>query len=215
MGPSKQTTETTLPPASAGEKDIINLLRKFAKGGMDQLGDLGGLARGDMSAFGPTQADRDLVAQNIGFTADISRRSLEDQLAQMSAGLDEQYADRGISGASGEAFDRAILKRDALRQIANQLDQSRIEGNQALMNLPGQRAGIALNANQLLYNRILGGLQPALAGLQTPRLAQAKTTQKSTPGGMDYFKLASRIGAGIATGGVSEAAYQAAEYGQG
>lgn len=201
MGQSKQTTETTLPPASAGETDIINLLRKFAKGGMSQLGDIGGLARGDMSAFAPTQADRDLVAQNIGFTADISRRSLEDQLAQMSAGLDEQYADRGISGASGEAFDRAILKRDALRQIASQLDQSRIEGNQALMNLPGQRAGIALNANQLLYNRILGGLQPALAGLQTPRLAQGKTTQTQQAGGMDYFNAALGLGKAVAGAG--------------
>ena len=201
MGPSKQTTETTLPPASAGENDIISMLRKFAKGGVDQLGDLGGIARGDMSAFAPTQGDRDLVAQNIGYTADISRRSLEDQLAQLSAGLDEQYADRGISGASGEAFDRAVLRRDAMRQIANQLDQSRIEGNQALMNLPGQRAGLALNANQLLYNRILGGLQPALAGLQGPRLAQAKTTQTSTPGGLDYFNSALNLGKAVATGG--------------
>jgi len=201
MGPSKQTTETTLPPASAGENDIMKLLRKFVTGGMGELGDIGGLARGDLSKFAPTQGDRDLVSQNIGYTGDIARRSLEDQLAQLSAGLDEQYADRGISGASGEAFDRAILHRDAMRQIANQLDQSRIEGNNALMNLPGQRAGIALNANQLLYNRILGGLQTSLQGYQNPRLASQKQTSTTTPGGLDYFNAAANAGKLIAGGG--------------
>ena len=195
MGGSKSTETVTLPPASGGEGSIIEMLRKLGLGNIGQLGDLSKLASGDISALSPTGADRALVAENMGFTGDIARRQMEETLSQLSGGLDENLAERGVSGASFEAVDKALLRRGVGNDIASMMDRSRIEGNTALMQLPGQRAGIQLGANQELFNRIIGSLGPALAGYQNPRMASQTRTTTTKPGALDYLNT----GLGVAS----------------
>lgn len=191
---STETTQTTtIPGAGQNERNMMRLFSELATGGAGQLGDLTALAGGDLSALGPSGQDQELVAASIQRAAEMARRALKSQLAVGGAALDEELAARGIQDSSIEGFRRAGLEAGAFDVIANMVDQSRQEGGQALMNLPFQRAAVQLNANQALFNRILGaGGTVAQQGLQE-RLAQPRGTTR-TPFSSQLMGLGTQIG---------------------
>jgi hypothetical protein len=193
-----------VPAKSGQEKSLIDFLSQLAQQAGLQLGDLTKLASGEVG--GPTAEDKRLVQESIGFTTDIATRGLEDVTSQLSANLGESLSARGIQGSSIEAVDQALLRRGLGQDAASMIDKSRIQGGQALLNLPFQRAGVQLNANQLLFNRITGGALPALQSLLQERLAQGTTTQtQSGFGAGDLLQLGGTVG-GFLIGGPPGAA---------
>lgn len=213
---SKKTTQTstnTIPARSAQEQQLIQMLTQMGMDTSGQMGDLSQLASGQ--GLVPTAADQSLVEQSIGASSDIARRQLEDFVSQQQLGLDEAMSARGIGGSSIESMNRAIIGRDAQRQMANMLSQQQQQGAQALMQLPFQRAGVQLNANQALFQRLAGAVNPALSTALQERLAQGTSTQTQEESGFssgDMVALGGQIGALAAapfTGGMSLAAMPA------
>jgi hypothetical protein len=167
------------------------------------MGDLSQLAQGNIG--GPSAQDLSLIANTLDRTRDITSRNLGVLSQEGQARLTESLSSRGIEGSSIEGFDRAILERDLQRQGGDLLDRSRIESNQALMQLPFQRAQVQMGANQTLLQGLLGAVNPLLGGLTGERLAQGTQTQTSS--GFDFGQLVQlgiRGGSAIATGGQSE-----------
>lgn len=204
---STETSQTTTIPGRSGqENEILRLLAEVAGGAGGQLGDLTALAGGDLSALSPSGADQELVNQSIMRAAEMARRAMRQQLAVGGAALDEELAARGIQDSSIEGFRRAGLESGALDMIANMVDQARQEGGQALMNLPFQRAATQLNANQALFNRIMGaGGLVSQTNLQE-RLAQPSTTAKTPFSAGQALQLGTQLGGVIGapfTGGLS------------
>lgn len=180
MGQKTETRTNKLPPKSSMEQQLLTLLTQMAKQSGGQMGDLSKLASGDMSALGPTGADRELVGNSIGAARDMAARSLEFTGAEQQAQLGETLAGKGIQGSSIEAVQRAIMQRGMQNEIANNVDRATQEGGQALLNLPGQRAQVQLGANAELMNRLSGAGGLSLNSMLQERLAQVKSTNKTT-----------------------------------
>lgn len=177
MGQQKSTTTVNVPQAGRQEKELVALLQQLAQGALGQFGDLSSLAGGDLSGLGPTGQDQELIAESLGFTGDIARRELEKLSTQSQAQLTEALTAGGQSGSSIESVKRAMLEADLNRQLAGLIDQQRIAGNQALINLPFQRANVALGANQALFQQLAGAAGPALQSLLQGRLANVTQTE--------------------------------------
>jgi hypothetical protein len=200
MGQTTQTQTTTVPGATGSEARLQSLLQNLIKGQAGQLGDLSQIASGK---FGVTEEDRRLIADSLGFTRDIVSRDIAGLSAEGQGRLGESLAARGIQGSSIESVDRAILERDLQRQGANLLDQSRVESNQALMQLPFQRAQTQIGANQALFQSILGAANPLLNSFLSSRLTNTTTTNKQSGGGLGQLVQLGGLIAAPFTGGAS------------
>lgn len=206
MGSSETTTtqSTTIPGAGDQERNARALLAKLGKEGMGQLGDIGNLASGNLQL---TAEDQALMRQIQELSGKAARSSMVDNAAFQSAQLEDRLLSKGMGGASIEAVNEAMIGR----QLTQDLDQSALQGQitsaQQLRQHSLDRAGVQLNANQLLLNQILGGAGGvAQMGLQE-RLTQATTTQKSkTPFSFGQAAQIAGRGAGaFFSGGASEA----------
>jgi len=207
---NKTTTQTsTIPGASGQEIQARNNLSQLG-GSIDQLGNLGDLANGNMQ-LDPRDLQRLLQIQAL--TGQAGRQQLQQNFDAASGAVEGNLLDRGIAGSSIEAVNKALLGR----QLQQSLDQSSIQGQ--IQTAEGARkevfdkAGVKLNANQALLQRILGGSgQAAQLGLQE-RLAQGTTTQETkTPfdlGGA--LKGVARGAAAYMSGGTSELAIRGAK----
>lgn len=209
MGSSKvettQSTRTDLAPRSGQEQDVLNLLSQLATqlGGKFDANTLANLASGQ--GLQPTGSDQQLVENSINATSDVAKRALEDFVKQANLGLDESLSSRGLQGSSIEAVNRAVVNRDAERRLADILSQAQGQGANALLQIPFQRAGVQLNANQALFQQLLQsatgvgqhGLQERVADINT----YGQGTQTTTPGAFDYAKLAADIGKKAFSGG--------------
>jgi hypothetical protein len=196
---SRQETKTQLAPRSAQEQQLLDALSSLTKGAGSQLDldALGRLASGE--GLQPTAEDRRLTEESFGLTNQMAERALEDFVREQNLGLDEQLSARGMQGSSIEAVNRGLVRRDAGRQLADILDQSRREQAQSLMQLPFQRAGMQLNANQQLFNQIIGGAQPALRFGLNERIADIDTTgfgeqtETMQPSFVDYMNAGANL----------------------
>ncbi len=192
MGQTATTTQqTAVPERGQQETQLLAFLQRLAEQAGGQFGDLGPLASGDLRGFGPTGEDQRLVSESIGLTSDIAQQQAEAQLVRLNTALGENLAARNVQSSSIEGFQKAGLSAQALRDILTMLNQARQEGGQALLNLPFQRAGVALGANQALFQRLTGTALPSLQALLQGRLGQSTTTSttETQPGFADLAKL--------------------------
>jgi hypothetical protein len=94
-----------------------------------------------------------------------------------------------------------------------------LAGNEQLFNLPFQRAGLALGANQALFQQLTGAGVPALQSLLNARMAQPSITQGQEGMGigqmMEIGKNIAAVGAAPFTGGASLAALGMGGFGGG
>jgi hypothetical protein len=73
-----------------------------------------------------------------------------------------------------------------------------------MLNMPFQRAGVTMNANQLLMNRLVQGAQVGLGYDQGIRqLNRTETTEKPSELPGQLLTGAAQIGTAMATGGAS------------
>ena len=196
---SRQETRTDLRPRTAQEQQMLDLLTRQAQsaGSQIDLDAIGQLASGE--GLQATDADRQLVEENFGLTNDLATRALEDFVRQANLGLDESLSARGIQGSSIESVNRGLVNRDATRQLANILDQQSMRSNDQLMQLPFQRAGMQLNANQALFNQLLGGATNAATFGLNERIADIDTqgwgtgTQTTPYSFIDYMNAGANV----------------------
>lgn len=203
FGGQTQTTTTTIPQAGGQETAILNLLQKLSTGAAGQLGDLSALASGDISRFGPTGADQEIIAKSIEAARQMGQRQAESMGAQLSAKMREDMAARGMQGSSAEFVGNVGMGNQLQSMIMDMINQAQMQGGQALMNLPFQRANTALNANQALFQQIAGTATPLAQSLLQNRMAQGTQTTQMPTDWANIMKVGGALGAAPFTGGAS------------
>lgn len=199
------TQKTEIPERTAQEQQI-----------MDQLQDIGTrtgeaidpqilqqLASGQLA--GATDADRALVEQAIQASQEIAERAARSQYQEISQQVESGLLERGMEGSSIEAVNQAILGRQLQQQLADVSSRGQQFGSEALLNLPFQRAGVQLNANQQLLQQLLGTSGGVLqAGLQE-RLGQPSVTSSPGIGQVlgNFSAVAGQTAGMLATGGAT------------
>lgn len=205
MGTQKteQTQTTTLPGAGQMESEARNLLAQLGRGGMEQMGNLSDLAGGKLTL---SPQDEEMIKRIQELTMQAARAQARGNYEDMASQVEGQALEAGLEGSSIEAVNRAVLGR----QLQQTLDQTALQGQvtsaQQMRQAALDSAGIKLNANQLLLNRILGGAGGlAEMGLQERR---AQTTTKRTD--TQTTGLGAGLGqmAGIALGGWAQGGFQ-------
>lgn len=198
MGSQKSTQTTTIPGASGNEAQLMQLLTRLAQQSGGQLGNLGGLAQGQIG--GPSAQDYDLVQQTIGRSGEMAQRELQRMLGPLMAQLSEGTTQRNVPGSSLEQLSKILGGREIAEQGANILSGAQMQGGQALMNLPFQRAELQLGANQQLFQQLIGAANPVMANQLQSRLAQQTTTAETPMNPMSIFQTAAGLG-GLPFGG--------------
>jgi hypothetical protein len=173
-----QETQTSIPARTGAESSLLALLQQLAQGGAGQLGDLSALAGGQVS--GPTGQDVELVSQTIGRARELAQRQLETSGAQLAAQGREQLTSRGVSGSSAEVLGTLLNQLGTQQSVAQSILGAQQQGGEALMNLPFMRGQQQLQANQALFQRILGSSGQALQHPLQERLAQMSSTTETS-----------------------------------
>ena len=169
------TQRSTIPGASEQEVRMRGILEQLASGA--QMGDISNLASGN---FQVTPEDRAFIEQISRLSQRAAGDTIRSNAADTMGAVESNALDRGIGSSTIESVNKAV----GMRQMQQSLDQSAITGQvtnaQQLREQALSRAGIQLNANQLLLQRILGGAQ-GLAGLGLQeRLAQGTVNTSSS-----------------------------------
>lgn len=189
-----QTQTTTIPGAGAQENQLRRLLAQLASSGALQLGNLQGLAQGQVQ--GPTGQDRELIAQSIGQARQLAEEQIRQSGAVQGAQLRENIASRTGQDSGGEVAANLLQSLGTQGGINQSILQAQQAGGQALLNLPFQRGAQQLQANQALFQRILGSASPVIqSGLQE-RLGQPTTTVQDP---LAFFKLLTSAGESAGT----------------
>ena len=153
---------------------IRQLLEQLASGGMGQLGDLSKMAQGQGGQ--PTGQDQQLIAASIMRARQLAEEQMKQSGAVQGSQLRERLTGRGVAGSSAEVAENLLQSLGTQGGIQQSILQAQQAGGEALMNLPFMRGQQQLQANQALFQRILGAAGPMLqAGLQE-RIAQGTTT---------------------------------------
>ena len=175
MGSSTTTSESTrtLPGIGQQESRARALLMQLAEGGMDQLGDLSSLTSGQFSV---TPQDEAFIRQISNLSGELQRSQARSNFDEMSQAVEGQLLERGLEGSSIEAVNNALLGRQLQQSLDQGAMQREITSAQQLQQQAYNRAGIQLNANQLLLNRILNGAQAVGGMALNERLAQGTAT---------------------------------------
>lgn len=190
---SSSTATTTIPKAGAQETAARGTLQDLGTRGLGQLGNLGDLAAGKLQA---SPYEQDLIRQIQELTGQAARKEAQSNYELMASDVEGQLLEGGLAKSSIEAVKQALLGK----QLQSSLDQSALQGQitsaQQLRQGMYDRAGVQLNANQLLLNQILGGSGAvAQMGLQE-RIAQP-TTKTSSGGLGGLTDLAGMAGLGL------------------
>jgi len=216
MGSKKtETTQaTTIPGIGAQEQQARDILSQLAQGGGDLSANLSDLASGNLQI---TPQDQALIQQIQRLSTQTAQQGMADNASLAMNTVEGNLLDRGISGSSIEAVNKALIGRQLTTDLNKSALQGQVTSAQQLRQSVLDRAGLKLNANQLLLQKILGASQGmANLGLQE-RLGQATTTKTQTQSGIsagDIGKLAMRGIAAYATGGASELARAGMSQGQ-
>lgn len=179
MGDKKIERTNNIPGASGLSREMQDLLAQLAQAGAGQMGDLSDLAAGRISA---TAEDRRLAEESAGAARGVAEIQARQNMEEAMRAVEAQLLERGLAGSSIEAVNQAT----AGRQYQQTLDQIALQNQgqmaESLMNLPFQRAGTQLTANQLLLQRLVGGASPIMQTNLQERLAQGTTTQTEEGG---------------------------------
>lgn len=179
------------------EQNLLQLMSQLASGQAGQLGDLSGLAAGQIG--GPTGADQELIAQTIGRAGEAARGALQTQGDILAAQGREQLTSRGVSGSSAEVLGTLLNQLGTQQSISQSILGQQQQGAQALMNLPFQRAQTQLSANQALFNQILGAGQLPIQSLLQERIAQPTQTMTTQQSPLGFLGQAGSMIGGLGT----------------
>jgi len=160
-----KTAKTTANlPAQVGEQATA------AQQAIDIEG-LGRLASGNLRQ---TPEDRALIEANFGF----ARREMEATLPQLMDQTRARTGASGLTGGSADVANQAIIGAQTQRSLADLAGQQAITGIQ----MPFQRAGVQLAANESLWNQFIGSVNP----LWQRELGYADLAQRREQAKMEY-----------------------------
>lgn len=207
MGSSTSTTEQTrtLPGAGQQEQAVRAMLMRLAQSGEAQMGDLSALASGQMSV---TPQDEAFIRQISTLTGELQRDQARASYDEMSQAVEGQLLERGLEGSSVEAVNQALLGRQLQQSLDMGTLQREITSAQQLQQQAQNRAGLQLNANQLLLQRILNSAGAVGNMSLQERLSQGTVTQ-TTEQPFDWGRAAGTVvgaTAGALTGNPAAAA---------
>jgi len=179
---SDTETATTIAPQSASEARLAQMLRNVAGSSAEGIDfeALAAIASGDLSALSASAGDRALIESATGASSEIASRRIREELEGISRQIGDRASGRGIEGSSIEAALEAIAGKEAVGRIADVESERQGQTSQALLNLPFQRAGLQLGANQQLFNQLVSASSPVLEIGLRERLAQANTQTTGT-----------------------------------
>ncbi len=152
MGDQTTTQTSEIGQASPEANQMIQVLTQLAQSG--QLGDLSQLASGNIQA---NASDRALVEGATGAAYDTAARQAEQAYRDTQGQVEETLLQRGMDDSTVGAVTQAIQGREYQRQLGDIASQQQGQTAQGLMQMPLQRAGMQVDANRAILERILGG----------------------------------------------------------
>jgi hypothetical protein len=189
------TTEETTGRAGAQSQqggEAITQLLNMARSGGAQMGDLSGLASGNLTL---SPQDRALIQQAQQATGDVARNQMAQNMQQATRQVEDTAIGRSMQGGTIEAMLQAMLGQQgqaSLDQLAMQQQGQAAEG---MLNMPFQRAQVQLGANQLLLNRLVQGTTPVVNYDAAMRqLNQTSTTESNQGFGQSMAGLGATLG---------------------
>lgn len=193
---TKETTEVSVPEREQGEKDLIQQLQQLLGAAQGQMGDLSGLASGQLPQLSPEMVN---LIETIGRGAATSQtEALQRQAQEQKVALEGSLAGRGIDASSIAAVQEGLIDRNVLEQTGD-IERARADQVANLMyQTPFNVANTQLTTNQLLMNLLTGVSGQLNENFLRDRLARTTST---TTGGTNPFTSMFGLGQSIAGAG--------------
>ena len=173
MGSQTATSTVTVPERTATEDELEQIIMQLIRETPGQLGDLSALARGDLRA---SSEDRRLLDESIGAGRDIAERGARRAYEDSTRMVEEDLLGRGLDQSTISAITQALQGRAFQDTMANVGSQAQEQMATGMLQLPFQRAQTQMSANQILLQKLLGGLDSTRTANLNERLNQPTTT---------------------------------------
>jgi hypothetical protein len=196
------TTETTnrAGSQSAEASRMLGLMSSVSADAASQMGDLTDIAAGNIK-------QSPYLMQQIARLQQIAGEQGRNQMEQNMQGITRQVEDtaigRNIEGSSMEAIMQAIAGTQQLRDLNAQSLQQEAQGVNMGIQIPRQDAALALQGNQALLQRLVGGAQAVLPyDAQIRELNSSRTQVETQDWGSQILNGAMQFGANMALPGI-------------
>lgn len=170
---TEETRQGFVGEQSPEARQMMQQLAQMTAGTAGQFGDLSQLASGQLQL---NPQDRALIQQAQEASGQQAQQQMEQQMQTILRQLEDTAIGRGIQGSSLEAVNNALIGQDFQRQLAQMAMQQQGQAANQMLNMPFQRAGTQINANQALMQRLVGGSQVGLGYDQAMRQATGGMT---------------------------------------
>lgn len=188
MGDQTTTQQNTIGPQTPEAQQLLQLIARLAGQSEQQLGDLSSLASGNFAA---TDSDRALAESTANTAAEIARQNAGRDYEMTSRQTEDTLVGRGVDSSTIDAVTQALQGRQYQQQLGQIGLQQQDQTAQMLAQLPFQRAGAQISANQAILQRILGGSQGMLDYDIRARLGSG-TAERTSP--FDWSGAAQGVG---------------------
>jgi len=174
-GSSTSTTRTAA--RSKSENQMLQMLQQLSSGAAGQMGDMSGLAAGELPELSPDMLAmlQDIADQMFSREKSSADMTFEEGLLQSG----NRAAASGQSGSTDEAVFRAIAGRERGKSVSDAKSRSEEFLSRQQIALPQQQAQQALSANSLLFNMATQPAGMALDNRLRERLANLTQTSNS------------------------------------
>lgn len=201
MGSSTEITEGKAGAQSSEARDALRKLGIVGDQGMQQMGDMSGIASGNLRLT-PEQIQYLQQAQQA--SGDMGRIQMDENMETAKRQVEDTAIGQNMTGGSFEAINMALLGQQQQRDANRSTLQGQGQMAQDMVNMPLQYGQLAVEGNKALLDRLVAGSGQTLqydAGMRELNQTQTKTTQDSF--GSQLAGLAGQVGSAWATGGLS------------
>lgn len=164
---SKTTQETTQNSSSHRESEarssigtrteqqgaLMNMLMKMSQGAAGQMGDLSGLARGEMPI---DEGLMRLLTEAANEMQSRETRAADMAFEESLLGITNDAAATGQDQSSASAMHKAVAGRERIRATSDAASRAGQFEAQGKLQLPFQQAGMMKDINALLYQMATG-----------------------------------------------------------
>lgn len=197
MGTSRQTTTGTAGPQSPEAAAMMQLLGSTTQEAAGQMGDLSDIASGQFNLSPEMMQQISRLQQIMG---DQGRIQMEQNLQTATRGVEDTAIGRNIAGSTMEAVLQGTVGEQALQSANMQALGQEAQAVNLGIQLPRQDAALAIQGNQALMQRLVGGAQAGLGYDASIRGMEGTTVAETQqPIGQQLFQGATQIGSTMLT----------------
>ncbi len=201
MGTSKTTTTGTAGAQGPEAANMMRLLGSTTQEAAGQMGDLSDIAAGDLQLSPEMMQHLQRLQQIMG---DQGRLQMDKNLDVAQRQVEDTAIGRSIEGSTLEAIMQGTVGAQALESADMQALGQEAQNVNLGIQIPQQNAALAIQGNQALMQRLVGGAQAGLGYDQSIRgLNQTQVAETQTPIGQQLFQGATQIGASMLMPGAS------------